>query len=508
MIENDNEMKAARENLSASEAAAEHLYIALPAKDMEFRAMQRKYDGLNERVARLKTELTKKLNAEIERLRAQVPDLEAINQAESTKANKKLEDSIAFDALIERKMTHHKRMYAILESRLQKVRSHFSKIVIFYASRSDQLKSTVAYFVEEVKRLELGRDILFKSLFDKGYICRVNIDRGNYMAFMETNLDPRPADLIERGRVVGTHKLSSDRPPIIDVEKNLEVSLISSDFTLDGDENLTFGIERPKVINRNGVAWEACNNEWTLPIVRLFAMLRNLSEDEMINLEVHPVKTQVISSGILWGTGDIAAQTITRSTMKKHHKKLNDEEVFKINWKRVAITSMFGVGFVGPVGHFWYEYLDRFMKVQLQLPPKSMRFVAAKVALDGVIFGPLDLCLFFTYMGLTSGKSIPQVKEDLKRDFLPALVLEGGVWPIVQIANFRFIPVRSKKDKADATEDVKGIQQSKSLVRMMKAVMIRTEDGVHRGDLLYDHFSEKEELWFDFMADTGDNSRH
>ncbi|KAF6161643.1 hypothetical protein GIB67_017281 [Kingdonia uniflora] len=173
-------------------------------------------------------------------------------------------------------------------------------------------------------------------------------------------------------------------------------------------------------------------------------------------LTVHPVKTQVISSGILWGTGDIAAQTITRSTMKKHHKKpvlrLNsstlffaqqdDEEVFKINWKRVAITSMFGVGFVGPVGHFWYEYLDRFMKVRLQLPPKSMRFVAAKVALDGVIFGPLDLCVFFTYMGLTSGKSIPQVKEDLKRDFLPALVLEGGVWPIVQIANFRFIPVR------------------------------------------------------------------
>ncbi|KAF6163941.1 hypothetical protein GIB67_011265 [Kingdonia uniflora] len=41
-------------------------------------------------------------------------------------------------------------------------------------------------------------------------------------------------------------------------------------------------------------------------------------------------------------------------------------------------------------------------------------------------------------------------------------------------------------------------------MRMMQAAMIRTEDGVHRGDLLYDHFSEKEELWFDFMADTGD----
>lgn len=30
-------------------------------------------------------------------------------------------------------------------------------------------------------------------------------------------------------------------------------------------------------------------------------------------LALHPVKTQVISSGILWGIGDVAAQSITRS---------------------------------------------------------------------------------------------------------------------------------------------------------------------------------------------------
>ncbi|CAA0838532.1 Peroxisomal membrane 22 kDa (Mpv17/PMP22) family protein [Striga hermonthica] len=45
-------------------------------------------------------------------------------------------------------------------------------------------------------------------------------------------------------------------------------------------------------------------------------------------------------------------------------------------------------------------------------------------------------------MGFSTGKTTAQVKEDVKRDFLPALVLEGGVWPIVQVANFRFVPVR------------------------------------------------------------------
>lgn len=161
-------------------------------------------------------------------------------------------------------------------------------------------------------------------------------------------------------------------------------------------------------------------------------------------LSVHPVKTQVISSGIIWGVGDIAAQYITHSTQKDHLQQSDADAEFKINWKRVAITSTFGFGFVGPVGHFWYEGLDRMIRLKLQLQPKSARFVATKVALDGFIFGPFDLFVFFSYMGFTAGKTVAQVKEDLKRDFLPALILEGGVWPIVQVANFRYVPVRNQ----------------------------------------------------------------
>lgn len=82
------------------------------------------------------------------------------------------------------------------------------------------------------------------------------------------------------------------------------------------------------------------------------------------------------------------------------------------------------------------------MRLRLQYQPKSLRFVATKVAVDGLLFGPLDLLVFFTYMGFSSGKSVDQVKEDVKRDFLPALILEGGIWPIVQVVNFRYVPVR------------------------------------------------------------------
>ncbi|KAL5547157.1 hypothetical protein UlMin_006844 [Ulmus minor] len=106
---------------------------------------------------------------------------------------------------------------------------------------------------------------------------------------------------------------------------------------------------------------------------------------------------------------------------------------FKINWKCVAITSSFGFDFVGPGGHFWYEGLDKFLRLKLLQQSKSLQFVETKVAMDGIIFGPLDLFVFFTYMGFSMGKNVQQVKEDVKRDFLPALVLVGGVWPIVQV---------------------------------------------------------------------------
>ncbi|CAD6233596.1 unnamed protein product [Miscanthus lutarioriparius] len=121
-------------------------------------------------------------------------------------------------------------------------------------------------------------------------------------------------------------------------------------------------------------------------------------------------------------------------------KDNKDNKDFKVDWRRVGITSSFGFAFVGPVGHYWYEYLDRFIRRRFQ--PNTFKFVASKVAADGFLFGPLDLLLFFSYVGLGQGRSVEQVKEDVKRDFIPALVLGGTIWPAVQIANFRFIPVR------------------------------------------------------------------
>ncbi|KAL5064070.1 hypothetical protein RYX36_025807 [Vicia faba] len=51
--------------------------------------------------------------------------------------------------------------------------------------------------------------------------------------------------------------------------------------------------------------------------------------------------------------------------------------------------------------------------------------------MDVIIFGLIHLFVFFTYMGLSAGKTIHEVKEDLKRNYFPALVLEGDSVKII-----------------------------------------------------------------------------
>lgn len=162
-----------------------------------------------------------------------------------------------------------------------------------------------------------------------------------------------------------------------------------------------------------------------------------------------PVRTQMVTSGILWAAGDAMAQSVSRLTEKRSAARDNstttivvDKKPEKTDWRRVATASSFGIGFVGPIGHFWYEALESACINRLKLKPNSLRFITTKVTADTFIFGPAHLLAFFTYMGLASGKPWNEVKSDVKRDFLPSYMTEGIGWMIVQVVNFRFVPVR------------------------------------------------------------------
>eukprot|EP00249_Psilotum_nudum_P007646 c20716_g1_i1 orf=206-871(+) len=166
------------------------------------------------------------------------------------------------------------------------------------------------------------------------------------------------------------------------------------------------------------------------------------------HLTRNPVPTQMISSGLIWAVGDVTAQEIdfALETTYSHSSAVKDNDGEKgetrLDWKRVATCSSFGLVFVGPIGHYWYRGLEYYVKQKLCFRPNSVKFIGSKVIADGFIFGPIDLLAFFSYMGFFSGRNFDQLKQDLKRDFIPAFMTEGALWPVIQVANFRFVPVR------------------------------------------------------------------
>ncbi|GJP29639.1 hypothetical protein CLOM_g19274 [Closterium sp. NIES-68] len=212
-------------------------------------------------------------------------------------------------------------------------------------------------------------------------------------------------------------------------------------------------------------------------------------------LSRRPLRTQVVTSTALWGAGDAIAQHIDRRMSHPHvanahmgdahmadahvaarvsvpvgspqadgaaspdhaqgcspgsaaHPRhlptpaLPGRAAESFNYRRVLTTALFGAGFVGPLGHYWYEGLESFVRTRMGLRPSTMRFVAAKLFLDTFVFGPVHLAAFFTYTGLVAGHSLAQVRRDLARDFVPGFLTEATVWPVIQTVNFKVVPVQ------------------------------------------------------------------
>jgi protein Mpv17 len=175
-------------------------------------------------------------------------------------------------------------------------------------------------------------------------------------------------------------------------------------------------------------------------------------------LDTHPVKTQAITSGFLFAIGDISAQKY-EETLEWRKIKLalgyNDEQAksiivpsvhhsFKfcswLNWNRLFACTMFGFCIMGPGGHYWYTWLDRF--TASYYPLRTGKNIVLKVFLDTAIFNPIFLIVFFGSVSIMEGMSLQEIGNKLYRDFVPSYAVDCSVWPAIQTFNFRFMAVK------------------------------------------------------------------
>lgn len=104
--------------------------------------------------------------------------------------------------------------------------------------------------------------------------------------------------------------------------------------------------------------------------------------------------------------------------------------------KRTAKMGAFGMCFHGPMGHYWYGFLDRTIMVKA---PTSAAAVATKTIIDQVTCAPVFTAVFFSAMKAMDGKS-NEIKQEVQDKLWPTMKVNWTVWPLAHIINFRFVP--------------------------------------------------------------------
>jgi len=94
---------------------------------------------------------------------------------------------------------------------------------------------------------------------------------------------------------------------------------------------------------------------------------------------------------------------------------------------------------MAPIQHKWFGFLSR----TFPLTKQSGTVPALKrVAFDQLIFAPIGLGAFFTFMTVAEGGGRRAVTRKFQDVYVPALKANYMVWPAVQILNFRVMPLQ------------------------------------------------------------------
>ncbi|RDW85805.1 hypothetical protein BP5796_04130 [Coleophoma crateriformis] len=103
-------------------------------------------------------------------------------------------------------------------------------------------------------------------------------------------------------------------------------------------------------------------------------------------------------------------------------------------------TRFMAYGFMmAPVQLKWFQFLTRaFPITKTSAFGPSMK----RMAMDQLVFAPVGIAVFFTAMSLAEGASRRQITHKLRDMYLPTLKANYMVWPLVQVINFRVMPVQ------------------------------------------------------------------
>jgi len=162
-------------------------------------------------------------------------------------------------------------------------------------------------------------------------------------------------------------------------------------------------------------------------------------------LKINPIRTKSLTSGCITGLADLIAQNgrraLDKSGLSDGSPNNNNQPSKDIDLRRSAYMAIYGMGFVGPISHFWHSTLERILKPAIAGSLGSkLRTTVKKVIMDQAIAAPLFTTAFFVSRGCIEGKNLETIAGQIHSDFFKVLRTGIMVWPAAQFVNLFWIP--------------------------------------------------------------------
>lgn len=150
------------------------------------------------------------------------------------------------------------------------------------------------------------------------------------------------------------------------------------------------------------------------------------------SLVQRPKLTNFVTTGALFGLGDISAQKLLPSKSKETGNK-------QFDYWRTFRAIFYGSVIFSPIGNKWYFFLQN--KVRFPGKKRSLMLdTLSRVAVDQLIFAPIGVPFYFGAMTiLESGWDVEKIREKVQNNTKTTLLTNWCIWPFIQLFNFKYI---------------------------------------------------------------------
>lgn len=150
-------------------------------------------------------------------------------------------------------------------------------------------------------------------------------------------------------------------------------------------------------------------------------------------LQARPLATKSVTSVIGFALGDLIAQLATANASSQRSSNASRPN---LDIGRMARMGIFGGALAGPLGHYWFQFLDK--RIMPANPTKPLA-VVLKCVLDQTLMSPFGTFLFFVSSQAMLGHP-EAVVPTLREKFVPTVASSYKLWPAAHVVNFAVIP--------------------------------------------------------------------